>query len=361
MAPGGALEGASLMRVSLCMIVRNEEQCLARCLESARGVVHEIVVVDTGSGDSTPAIAASFGAVVLHHRWRDDFAEARNVALEHATGDWILVLDADEELEERSRTRIGELIRETDADGFQLRQRNLQPAGDLRRYEDLYITRLFRHVPEYRYEQPIHEQIRPSIERRGGKVVETGEITILHYGYVQRMAQGGETRALRNLRVLEAALARSPRDPYLHYQIGATHKALGNRDAAFTTLTRTLELDYESLGDPLLDKLYMKLAQLALGAESYPLAVDYSRASLERNPDNWTSLPLRGRHRPHVPRRPRGGPRLLQPDPPRGGGEHRRPGRAGCRDRLLPSGAQRAALRHGIAERRIDHHGHTDG
>ena len=79
-------------RLSVCMITRNESADLARCLSSAKGLADELVVVDTGSTDDTIAIARSFGAHVIEHAWRHDFAEARNVSLDAATGDWILSL-----------------------------------------------------------------------------------------------------------------------------------------------------------------------------------------------------------------------------------------------------------------------------
>ncbi|MEZ0373175.1 MAG: glycosyltransferase, partial [Candidatus Sericytochromatia bacterium] len=81
------------------MIVRDEADCLAACLASVMPLDPELVVVDTGSHDETPAIAAGFGARVLHHPWNDDFAGARNVSLAQARGDWILVIDADEHLD----------------------------------------------------------------------------------------------------------------------------------------------------------------------------------------------------------------------------------------------------------------------
>src|SRR2546427_10591625 len=85
-------------RISLTMIVKNEERALPACLEAARPWVDEIVVVDTGSTDRTREIAAGFGARVHEWAWRDDFAAARNESLRHTTGDWILALGADEVL-----------------------------------------------------------------------------------------------------------------------------------------------------------------------------------------------------------------------------------------------------------------------
>ena len=80
------------------MIVKDEEEMLPRCLDAIHDVVDEMIIVDTGSSDSTVAIAESFGATVLHHEWTGDFAEARNVSLDAATGDWFIYLDADEVL-----------------------------------------------------------------------------------------------------------------------------------------------------------------------------------------------------------------------------------------------------------------------
>ena len=87
---------AKRQTLALCMIVKDEEAHLGCCLESVKGLVDEIVVVDTGSTDRTVEIARQYGARVFSYGWHDDFAAARNVSLSHAGADWILVLDADE-------------------------------------------------------------------------------------------------------------------------------------------------------------------------------------------------------------------------------------------------------------------------
>ena len=84
--------------LSICMIVRDEETTLPRCLKSVQDVADEVIVVDTGSKDNTVSIARDFGAKVYHFEWRDDFAAARNESLKYASGDWIFQIDADEEL-----------------------------------------------------------------------------------------------------------------------------------------------------------------------------------------------------------------------------------------------------------------------
>ena len=94
------------LRLSLCMIVKDEEEMLPRCLAAVKPAVDEMIVVDTGSTDRTVEIAESFGARVLHHEWTGSFSDARNVSLEAATGDWIIYLDADEVLVEEDAERL---------------------------------------------------------------------------------------------------------------------------------------------------------------------------------------------------------------------------------------------------------------
>ncbi|MFH1624068.1 MAG: glycosyltransferase family 2 protein, partial [Pseudomonadota bacterium] len=117
--------------LSLCMIVRDEEDCLPHCLNSVRSIVDEIIIVDTGSTDKTIQIAKDFGAKVIQHPWKNDFAEARNVSLQHAACDWILVLDADEIIAERDLWKIERLIRDKKVAGYRLVQRTYQDTTTL--------------------------------------------------------------------------------------------------------------------------------------------------------------------------------------------------------------------------------------
>ncbi|MFA6110695.1 MAG: glycosyltransferase, partial [Candidatus Latescibacterota bacterium] len=164
-------------RLSLCMIVRNEEARLARCLESARGAVDEIVVVDTGSTDRTVEIARGFGARLGHFPWCDDFAAARNASLNLATGDWILWLDADDLLPAEAHPRIRELI-------GQGRDRAYFFVLDDQGYENVSCLqlRLFPNLPGVRFEMPIHEQVTPSLARLGVRLVPT-DLRVVHTGY----------------------------------------------------------------------------------------------------------------------------------------------------------------------------------
>jgi glycosyltransferase involved in cell wall biosynthesis len=98
--------------LSLCMIVKNEEKFLPRCMESIKGLVDEIIIVDTGSTDSTIEIAKRYNAKIYHHQWENSFSKARNYSLKYATCKWILILDADEEVGRKNAHKLKEVIKE---------------------------------------------------------------------------------------------------------------------------------------------------------------------------------------------------------------------------------------------------------
>lgn len=187
------------MNLSLCMIVKNEEENMVQCLESVKSIVDEMIIIDTGSEDKTVEIAESFRAKVFHHPWKNDFAEARNVSLKHATCDWILVLDADEVIAPQDLPKIKALIRNKDAAGYKLVTRTYQNSSTLSEWQAVehpcpeakghvgYIpsphVRLFKRDKNIYFEGKIHEIVEYTISRKGGKIIET-DIPIHHYGYI---------------------------------------------------------------------------------------------------------------------------------------------------------------------------------
>lgn len=217
-------------RISLCMIARNEEHFLPECLERARQVADEIIFVDTGSTDRTVQIAESFGAKVLHSPWQDDFSAPRNVGLRHATGDWILVLDADEFLQPGSCERIRELVENPAINGYHLRFINVYGEG---RTIGVMMVRLFRNLPGIEYQNIIHEQVTPSLQRLGaeqGLVLSTCEVEVEHHGYTAAvMDQRGKTE--RNERLFKKQLAQHPDDIYTFYKYGDFLRRVPGRDA----------------------------------------------------------------------------------------------------------------------------------
>jgi len=229
-------------RLSLCMIAKNEQRFLATCLEHVRDVADEIVVVDTGSTDDTVAIAKSFGAKVLFSPWNDDFSHPRNVALGAATGDWILVLDADEFVRPESCERIRELVTNEKVSGYHLHFVNVYGKG---KTLGVMMVRLFRNLPGVRYEGIIHEQVTPSLQRLGaeaGLVLTSADVVVDHHGYTDEvMDQRGKNE--RNERLFRKQLAEHPDDVYAHYKYGDFLRRVPGRGAdAKRFLDRCLEL-----------------------------------------------------------------------------------------------------------------------
>ncbi|MBI1849911.1 MAG: glycosyltransferase, partial [Planctomycetes bacterium] len=202
-------------RISLCMIVRDEEEVLPRCLESVREAADERIVVDTGSSDATAAVALAHGARVIWSPWADDFSVARNVSLRAATGDWILVLDADERLAPESAARIRAAIDEQSTGVIAYQLPVVNDYGNGRRLACL-ITRLFRNLPGVGFENRIHEQVLPSIlphAERSGMRVEDLDAPVIHDGYRNERVVSRE-KNLRNRRLFELQLMDRPDDLY---------------------------------------------------------------------------------------------------------------------------------------------------
>ena len=236
------------MTLSLCMIVKDEANTLPRCLASAKDCVDEIIVLDTGSQDETIAIAQEFGAIVESVEWHHDFAAARNQSIAQATGDWILVLDADETLTEAGQAvlkqvRAGKSIGDHSADTVLV--------VNLLRYEinaeqSPYseVSRLFRNRPELQFERPYHETIDDSVTRLmqiapQWQVVLWPQVAMTHTGYeANTIAQRDKLTRART--TMEAYLANHPDDVYICNKLGALYGTMGNWEKGRSLLERGL-------------------------------------------------------------------------------------------------------------------------
>ncbi|MFN0206394.1 MAG: glycosyltransferase [Planctomycetota bacterium] len=219
------------MKISLCMIVKNEEADLADCLQSAAGCADEMIIVDTGSTDRTREIALQFGARVIDYKWRDHFGEARNCALDAATGDWILILDADERLEKDGAAKIRNAIQQKSASSFRL-----EIVSDVGRAsgQKSILVRLYRRDASIRYIRRIHESVNESIVAWNRKMQQKTfdlDVTIAHFGYIpSRFEQLG--KRARNLHLHELAVADDPADAYAWYRFGDELRAVDKKKAA---------------------------------------------------------------------------------------------------------------------------------
>jgi tetratricopeptide (TPR) repeat protein len=228
----------SMPTVSLCLITKNEEDCIAACLRSVAGLVEEIVLVDTGSKDGTVELASRFGARTFFFMWQEDFAAARNFGLAQAKGDWILILDADERLAPIDRQSLVRLLTAPGVEGYFVTIRSLLGSGEEEMRD--YVVRLFKNKPLYRFEGTIHEQVAGSIKRHSGEgSLATSQITICHNGYLpERLI--AKAKRQRNIAIIRQALAIKPKDPFLLYSLGLEYTQDGNLGQGNEFLTAAL-------------------------------------------------------------------------------------------------------------------------
>ena len=165
-----------MITISVCMIVKNEEKVLARCLDSIADLVDEIIIVDTGSTDATRAIAAGYTDQLYDFSWIDDFSAARNFAFSRATKEYIYSADADEVLSEENRQRF-RLLKETllpEIEIVQMKYGNQLQNGTVYNFDEEYRPKLFRRLRNFVWEEPIHEMVRLE------PVVYNSDIVITH-------------------------------------------------------------------------------------------------------------------------------------------------------------------------------------
>jgi len=203
--------------VSLCVIARDEEATIGMAIKSVLALVDEVIVADTGSKDNTRIIAEGYGARVVDIPWEDDFSAARNAALDQASCDWILVLDADEILQPLRPVDFQRLLQDPAAAGYRLRL--LSPTRD-QEEDRAQRVRLFRNLPVVRYRYPIHERITPSLDKWAGAQglqVLDSLLTVMHEpSETENRSQKRE----RNQRILRKAVDAYPEEPYFSYRLG---------------------------------------------------------------------------------------------------------------------------------------------
>ena len=268
-------------RVSLCMIVRDEEEHLARCLESVRDAVDEIVIVDTGSVDRSIEIAESFGARVIHEEWRGDFAAPRNTGIEAATGDWILVLDADEELIDGARIR--DLLHEDGVEGYCLREVNF--IGEELGIESVVNSafRLFRNRPAYRYSGALHEQIMGTVDPDGGTTTRFVGIEIHHYGYLEPTSRAKE-KTDRNMAIVMEEVERRPDDSFTLFNAGVEFQRIGDHETALDYFRRSFA-QLESLKAYYASLLLRNIVSALNSMSRYDEALEVLADALSAYPD----------------------------------------------------------------------------
>ncbi|WP_028547268.1 glycosyltransferase [Paenibacillus taiwanensis] len=216
----------SLLPITLCLIVRDEADVIGRCLASAVPLVREIIVVDTGSTDDTPHIAAAYGAAVHYFTWADDFAAARNASIVLAHQPWILVLDADEIMDPVSwqAESVLPLLLQDRVHAYYVRCVHLaerwhigQPRPDALAVD--MACRLFRQDPRFRFQGCIHEEIAASVQAAYPDGLQWAPLTLWHDGYAPEVLRL-KHKSDRNRQLLLKQLEKYPDEPLWWYAYG---------------------------------------------------------------------------------------------------------------------------------------------
>lgn len=227
--------------ISLCMIVKNEEAFLKRCLQSVRNYVDEIVIVDTGSTDQTKEIARTFTDNIYDFVWINDFSAARNESIKHASGKWILIMDADEYMEETDIRGLRDALAKTEPTNrliYQLPVRNF--IGDQSNVSivEAPVLRVFGNRKNIRFQRPIHEQ--PTPAKGVAPVVFALPFRILHSGYLDTVMEAKDKHG-RNMAIFNNMQQASALNAYDHCMLGQQLALMKQDDEAMKHLQIALD------------------------------------------------------------------------------------------------------------------------
>ncbi len=244
------------MKISACLITKNESANIARCLESIPKTVDEIIVADTGSTDDTVLIAQSYGARIFHYKWDNNFSNAKNYALDKAAGDWIIFLDADEYFDSETQKNLPGVLKKMDSrkvdavqcrmihtDGFQGKVISENPS-----------IRIFRNN-QIRFSGSVHEKLLKNGKPLVCLFLTNVHLVIYHTGYALNELQHKFRRNLAYLQELERTCKL---DHDTLYYLSSTYNSLGNHEKAIQYAMRALE-DPRSGELPFAYKLYVFL------------------------------------------------------------------------------------------------------
>lgn len=231
-----------VIKLSVCLIVKNEERWLTQCLESALQFADEIIIVDTGSTDSTVEICRSLGVRVEHYEWDNDFASARNFSLELATGDWILWLDADEKLLINDLEFVRQQLMQGSDHLYAIHLVNY--IGNKVSLHETYHynqVRIIRNHYGFKFQNNVHETI--NVNEVLPQLITTDiqclPIEIHHYGYLDSVVID-KGKSKRNIALLEEALRKEDDNPWNYYHLASEHVRLKNYDLSFRYVNRAI-------------------------------------------------------------------------------------------------------------------------
>lgn len=254
------------IRLSQCMIVKNEEQNIRQALSWGKGIVCEQIVVDTGSTDHTVKIAEEMGAKVFHFPWIEDFSAAKNFAIEQATGEWIAFLDADESFAKQDAAKVLPLLEKVEkkrgTDGTEVIVTKLVSLDDDGKpFSETRHNRIFRNKAGIRYHNRIHEQLK--VQENGKYRLPVGldaseQLTIYHTGYAPSVYE--QTKKLeRNISMLQNEIEKNPKDWKMKVYLAESLAANGQRIESDIILNEVYEKGLDQLEEAVQNVLFSQM------------------------------------------------------------------------------------------------------
>lgn len=272
--------------ISICMIVKDEEKNIRRCLDTLKVLLNdsssELIVVDTGSKDQTPEICREYTDRLYFHEWNGNFSEMRNISISYATGEWIFIIDADEELIEGQK--ILELLNSQtihNTNTVQLTEKNILSFIDNRSV--FHVTpRLFRNDGEFKYVGTVHNQ--PIYKHP----ILTTDILLIHYGYINEDSDLMEKKFKRTSELLIKELKKDPDNIYYRFQLARSFlmhndylQALLEIRKAFNSISKTRD-ESEKIKKYY---IYGEYARIAFANKHYEEVIQVAQEGLELTPD----------------------------------------------------------------------------
>jgi glycosyltransferase involved in cell wall biosynthesis len=281
------------------MIIKDEERFLADCLDHVKHLTDEIIIVDNGSTDRSKEIAARFTDKIFDLPKQGDFSAVRNLSLDKATSNWILVLDADELLSETGMAAVKEIINNKehclkDLIGFRMDQRSYNPKGpdakkttdaetlrkDFSGFESSKLVRLFRNSPKVRFRNKVHELVEPSIRENNGEILDT-DIVIHHFSMLK---DNLSKKTEKYTDLIWKQLEEEPDNPRYNYQAGIAFIDKRRFDLALKYFLRALKADPDYPG------IFADIAKVHVELGDVPKAIRFFNMALAKNRKDIASM-----------------------------------------------------------------------
>ncbi|WP_125154900.1 tetratricopeptide repeat-containing glycosyltransferase family 2 protein [Clostridium rectalis] len=277
--------------ISLCMIVKNEEDNLERCLKSVEDLVDEIIVVDTGSTDKTIEIAEKYNAKIFNFKWCNDFSAARNESLKHASKDWILIMDGDDEFCSGDKVKFRNLIEKDLVDNTIYFFETLNFSGYSVNTTDISINlnpRLFKNNYGFHYEGKVHNQL---VNNEKDVVGETYDIRIYHYGYLNKNIVSKDKRN-RNISLLKEQIKKGVDKKFAYFNLGNEYFALDDKRSALDNYYKSYDNFDPSTGYA--SRLIERIVISNYTLKDYDKALEFIETGINYYPDFTDLYYLKG-------------------------------------------------------------------